>query len=64
MKRALLFCIAFACGPSQAVVTPDAAPATPGWKVVVEHLDGALLSMWGSDAQWAARAATPASSRS
>lgn len=50
MKRALLFCIAFACGPSQAVVTPDAAPATPGWKVVVEHLDGALLSMWGSDA--------------
>lgn len=39
--------LALACAPSTPVTAVD-ADTSPEWKVVIEHLDGTLLSMWGS----------------
>ena len=45
-----------ACSPSHSTATPgdggvdggDAAPEAPAWTPILEHLDGALLSVWGT----------------
>jgi hypothetical protein len=45
MKRAWLLAF-LACSPSTPV--PADADTNAEWKVVIEHLDGTLLSMWGT----------------
>lgn len=54
MKRrslgALLFLVACSSNsvPSQPTPAPDAAPAGPQWRTVLDNLDSALLSVWGT----------------